>query len=194
MTNKVLWNFEIQTYHQISTKQPDPMTVNSKKKKKKKRTLLNNALCRTGSPQIKKKKESKKTLLENKNKNKKLWNMKVTVIPIGIGALGTIPKSYVKGLEELEIRGQVKTIQPIGSIKIGQNTEKSPADSKRFAVTQTSVENHQLMLEWDTLNKIIMPSHQATEWKIKKETRNKYLDLTGDMRKLWKIGSRWYQI
>ena len=39
---------------------------------------------------------------------KKLWNMKVMVIPIVIGALGTIPKGLVKGLKDLEIRGQVK--------------------------------------------------------------------------------------
>ena len=31
-------------------------------------------------------------------------------------------------------------------IKIGQNTEKSPGDLRRFAVTQTPVENHQLTL------------------------------------------------
>ena len=29
---------------------------------------------------------------------------------------------------------------------IGQNTEKSPGDLERFAVTQTLVRNHQLML------------------------------------------------
>ena len=37
--------------------------------------------------------------------------MKVMVIPIVIGALGTIPKELVKGLDDLEIRGQVETIQ-----------------------------------------------------------------------------------
>ena len=37
--------------------------------------------------------------------------MKVMVIPIVIGALGTIPKGLVKGLENLEIRGQGLTIQ-----------------------------------------------------------------------------------
>ena len=42
---------------------------------------------------------------------KKLWNMKVTLIPIVSGAFGTIPKGLVKGLEDLEIRGQVETIQ-----------------------------------------------------------------------------------
>ena len=36
--------------------------------------------------------------------------MKVTVIPVVIGALGTIPKGLVKGLEHLEKKGQVETI------------------------------------------------------------------------------------
>ena len=42
---------------------------------------------------------------------KKLWNMKVTIVPIGIGALGTITKGLLKGLEDLEIGGRVETIQ-----------------------------------------------------------------------------------
>ena len=32
---------------------------------------------------------------------KKLWNMKVTIIPIVIGAFGTVTKGLVKGLEDL---------------------------------------------------------------------------------------------
>ena len=36
--------------------------------------------------------------------------MKVTVIPIVICALRTIPKGLVKGLEDLEIREQVETV------------------------------------------------------------------------------------
>ena len=42
---------------------------------------------------------------------KKLWNMKVTLVPIVIGALGTITKGLLKGLEDLEIGGRVETIQ-----------------------------------------------------------------------------------
>ena len=42
---------------------------------------------------------------------KKKWNMKVTIIPIAIGTLGTVTKGLVQGLEDLEIRGQVETIQ-----------------------------------------------------------------------------------
>ncbi len=37
--------------------------------------------------------------------------MKVTIIPIVIGAFGTVTKGLLKGLEDLEIRGGVETIQ-----------------------------------------------------------------------------------
>ena len=42
---------------------------------------------------------------------KKLWNMKVTIVPIMIGAFGTITKGLLKGLEDLEVGGRVGTIQ-----------------------------------------------------------------------------------
>ena len=41
----------------------------------------------------------------------KLWNMKVTIIPIVIGAFGTVTKGLLKGLEDLEVGGRVETIQ-----------------------------------------------------------------------------------
>ena len=41
----------------------------------------------------------------------KLGNMKVTIIPIVIGALHTVTEERVMGLEDLEITGQVETIQ-----------------------------------------------------------------------------------
>ena len=100
-----------------------------------------------------------KDIMKNSNNNnnkyldlerelKKLWNMKVTVVPIVIGALGTITKGLLKGLEDLEVGGRVETIQ---ITKNGQNTEKSPGDLRRLAVTQTPVKNHQLKLMWKTL-------------------------------------------
>ena len=42
---------------------------------------------------------------------KKLWNMKVTIVPIVISALSTITKWLLKGLEDLEVGGRVETIQ-----------------------------------------------------------------------------------
>ena len=41
---------------------------------------------------------------------KKLWNVKVTVIPVVIDGLGTITKGLLQGLEDLERRGRVETI------------------------------------------------------------------------------------
>ena len=42
---------------------------------------------------------------------KKLWNMKVTIIPIVIGAFGTVPKGLLKRLDDLEVGRRVETIQ-----------------------------------------------------------------------------------
>ena len=41
---------------------------------------------------------------------KKLWNMRVMVIPIVIVALGRVTKGLVLGLEDVKIRGRVETI------------------------------------------------------------------------------------
>ena len=48
---------------------------------------------------------------------KKLWNMKVTIIPIVIGAFGTVTKGLLKGLEDLEVGGREETIQTIALLK-----------------------------------------------------------------------------
>ena len=48
---------------------------------------------------------------------KKLWNMKVTIIPIVFGAFGTVTKGLLKGLEDLEVGGRVETIQTTALLK-----------------------------------------------------------------------------
>ena len=56
------------------------------------------------------------------------------VIPIVIGVLGTVTKGLVQGLKDLEMRGQVETIQTTAFMEIDQNT-KSLEDLRRLAVT-----------------------------------------------------------
>ena len=46
--------------------------------------------------------------------------MKVTVIRIVVGALGTVTKGLVKGLEDLEIRGLVETIQTTTLLRLAR--------------------------------------------------------------------------
>ena len=66
--------------------------------------------------------------------------------PIVVAALATIPKRLVKGLEDLEIRGQIETVQTTVLLRSCQNPEKIQRDMGRLAVTQTSVRKHLLKL------------------------------------------------
>ena len=43
--------------------------------------------------------------------------MKVTIIPIVIGAFGTVTKGLLKGLEDLEVGDRVETIQTTALLK-----------------------------------------------------------------------------
>ena len=43
--------------------------------------------------------------------------MKVTIIPIVIGAFGTLTKGLLKGLEDLEVGNRMETIQTTALLK-----------------------------------------------------------------------------
>ena len=55
--------------------------------------------------------EKKDKYLDLARELKKLWNMQVKIIPIVIGAFGTVTKGLLKGLEDLEVGGRVETIK-----------------------------------------------------------------------------------
>ena len=55
--------------------------------------------------------EKKGKCLDLARELKNLWNVKVTIIPIVIGALGTVTKGLFKRLEDLEVGGWEETIQ-----------------------------------------------------------------------------------
>ena len=67
--------------------------------------------------------------------------MKVIVIPIVIGALGTVTKGLIKGLEDLEIR-MSGDHSNCSIVEIGQ----IPGELRRLAVTSIHVENNQLTI------------------------------------------------
>ena len=46
--------------------------------------------------------------------------MKVMIVPIVIGVLGTITKGLLKGLEDLEVGGRVETIQTTALLRMAR--------------------------------------------------------------------------
>ena len=64
--------------------------------------------------------EKKDKYLDLVRELKKLWNMKVTIILIVIGTFGTVTKRLLKGLEDLEVGGQVETIQTTALLRMAR--------------------------------------------------------------------------
>ena len=83
---------DIQTDHLILARRP-VLIINNKKK----RTCKIVDFAVLADHRIK--------LKESERESKKLRNMKLTIIPIVIGAFGIVTKELLKGLEDLEIRG-----------------------------------------------------------------------------------------
>ena len=109
MTHKFLCNFGIQTDHRILARRPNLVII---KKKKKKRNSKIVEFAVLAHHRIKLKEcEIKDKYLNLARESKKLWSMQVTIIPIVIGAFGTVTKGLLKGLEDFEVGGQVETIQ-----------------------------------------------------------------------------------
>ena len=111
-THKLLWDFDIHTDHLISSRRPDLIIVNKKEKKKKKRN------CKIVDFAVPTDHRMKLKVCEKKDKYfdlarelQKLWNMKVTIVPIVISAFGTITKGLFKVLEDMEVGRRVETIQ-----------------------------------------------------------------------------------
>ena len=112
-THKLLWDFDIRTDHLISARRPDLIIINKKKRVYK---IVDFAV--PADHRIKLKEcEMRDKYLDLARELKKLWNMKVTIIPIVIGAFGTVTKGLLKGLEDLEVGDRVETIQTTALLK-----------------------------------------------------------------------------
>ena len=94
--------------HLIPARRPDLLIIN---KKKKKICKIVDFAVPADRRLILKESEKKDKYLDLARELKKLWNMKVAIVPIVIDAFGTITKGLLKGLEDLEIGGRVETIQ-----------------------------------------------------------------------------------
>ena len=103
-SHKLLWDFNIQTDHLIQVRRPDIIMINKRKRIWK---IIDFAVPADHRVNMKEG-EKKYKYLDLAREFKKLWNMKVTIVPIVIGALGTVTKGLLKGLKDLEVGGRVE--------------------------------------------------------------------------------------
>ena len=95
---KILWDFTVQTDHIVEARRPDMMIID---KDNKLCLIVDFAVPSDHRIDIKEREKIEK-YQDLKREVQKLWNMKAKVIPIVIGALGTIPKTLQKQLEQIE--------------------------------------------------------------------------------------------
>ena len=69
--------------------------------------------------------------------------MKVTIVPIVIGAFGTITKELLKGLEDLEVGERVETIQMTALLRTARILRR---------VLETWRDLISLKLQWKTIS------------------------------------------
>ena len=122
-THEVLWDFEIQTGHQITVKIPELIIVN---KIIIERTCWIVDLTILADHWVKIKRKLKGEIsIWTLTEPKKLCNTKVKVITIVIDALGTILLGIVKGSRGLEIGWQAETIQTTALLRSARILRRS---------------------------------------------------------------------
>ena len=115
-THKLLWDFDIHTDHLILARRPDLIIINKKKRKKRICKIVDFAV--PADHRIKLKEcEKKDEYLDLARELKKLWNMRVTIVPIVIGVFGTVTKGLLKDLKDYVVGGRAETIHTIAILK-----------------------------------------------------------------------------
>ena len=99
-THKPLWDFDIQTDHLISARRFRFIIINKEKRICK---IMDFAIPADHRIKLKEN-EKKDKYLNLASESQNLWKMKVTIIPIMIGAFGTVIKGLLKRLGDLEVK------------------------------------------------------------------------------------------
>ena len=138
-SHKLLWDFSIQTDHLIPSRRPDLIIINKRKRICK---IIDFAIPADHRINLKES-EKKDKYLDLARELKKLWNMKVTIVPIVIGTLGTVTKGLLKGLKDLEVGGRVETIQTTALLRTARILRR---------VLETWGDLLSLKLQWKTIS------------------------------------------
>ena len=138
-SHKLLWDFNIQTDHLIPARRPDLIIINKRKGICK---IVDFAVPADHRINLKESEKMDK-YFDLARELKKLWNMKVKIVPIVIGALGTVTKGLLKGLEDFEVSGRVETIQTTALLRTARILRR---------VLETWGDLLSLKLQWKTIS------------------------------------------
>ena len=104
---KILWDFNIQTDNEIQARRPNIVVVN---KKERKCYIID--VADPGDVRIAEKETEKiEKYAELKREVERLWKVMAKVIPIVLGALGTVTRSLSNYIKEIGVKTQIKLIQ-----------------------------------------------------------------------------------
>ena len=104
---KILWDFNVQTDHVIEARRPDMIIID---KVKKLCQIVDFAVpydTKVNTKEVEKIEKYQDLARELR----KLWNMKVSIIPVIVGALGTTPKNICKRMEDIGIKTRILELQ-----------------------------------------------------------------------------------
>ena len=104
---KILWDFSIQTDHEIGARRPDLVVVD-----KKNRACQVIDFAVPGDSRIEDKEREKIEKYQDLARElQKVWNVRVKIIPLVVGSLGAIPKLFGKRLKDIGIKVEISQVQ-----------------------------------------------------------------------------------
>ena len=108
--------------------------------------------------------EKKDKYLDLVRELKKLWNMMVTIIPIAIGAFGTVTKGLLKGLEDLEVGGRAEITQATALLRTARilrrvletccHSDSSEKPSASADVKNSNNNNYKFSIKFNILRSV----------------------------------------
>ena len=137
-THKLLWDFDTHRSPNLGQK----TRPNNNQQKKRTCKIIDYAVPADHKTKLKEC-EKKDKYLDLARELKKLWNMKVSIVAIVIGAFGTVTEGLLKDLEDLEVVRRVETIQTTALLKTARIPRR---------VLETWGDLLSLKLQWRNIN------------------------------------------
>ena len=114
---KLLWDFTIQTDREIHHRRPDIVI----QKKKAKETIIVDIAVPGDSNILQKETQKCEKYQHLAREIQRIWKSRTKVVPVVVGALGSVSKKLVGHLEQLGIKNRTRTMQKSALLESAHN-------------------------------------------------------------------------